>query len=238
MTKRSVGTKLAGIMQVVDVRWYAVHCVAMMNQLVCPTSLCIAVLQLAPDPTLRHPPACNSSNAHAVTFYMLRYLYVHISAPMQGLCGLQDDASKQQLLLQVLSKEEQLECFLRERSRSLDVKVQQAALWLPKAAQTDDSNQHEQQPQAMDMCTDTHSQRQAAGYVNVSGIDLPCRTVDTSGTGTGTTAPAPRLVHTPAMVDNIKAAALALCQNRPLLLEGPPGQSSCMLALKTCFCII
>lgn len=134
---------------------------------------------------------------------------------------LQDDASKQQLLLQVLTKEEQLECFLWERSRSLDVKVQQAALWLPTATQTDNSSQHDQQPQAMDTCTDTDSKHWAAGFVNVSGIDLPFRTVDPSSLAP--TCPAQRLVHTPAMVDNIKSAALALCQNRPLLLEGPPG---------------
>ncbi|KAL3144110.1 hypothetical protein ABBQ32_003901 [Trebouxia sp. C0010 RCD-2024] len=155
--------------QVVDVRWYAVRCVGMMNKL--------------------------------------------------------DDASRQQLLLQVLSKEEQLQCFLRERSRSLDVKVQQAALWNPTHAHTHELDQQhlrqEQQPQAMDTRTHTDSQQQTAGYVSVSGIDLACRTVDTAATETA--GHAPKLVHTPAMVDNIKAAALALCQNRPLLLEGPPG---------------
>lgn len=141
------------------------------------------------------------------------------------LFGLQDDASRQQLLLQVLSKEEQLQCFLRERSRSLDVKVQQAALWNPTHAHTHELDQQhlrqEQQPQAMDTRTHTDSQQQTAGYVSVSGIDLACRTVDTAATETA--GHAPKLVHTPAMVDNIKAAALALCQNRPLLLEGPPG---------------
>lgn len=134
---------------------------------------------------------------------------------------LQDDASKQQLLLQVLTKEEQLECFLRERRCSLDVKVQQAALWLPTATQPDCPSQHDQQPQAMDTCTDIDSKQLAAGFVNVNGIDLPFRTADSSSLAP--TCPARRLVHTPAMVDNIKAAALALCQNRPLLLEGPPG---------------
>lgn len=139
--------------------------------------------------------------------------------------GSQDDASRQQLLGQVLSKEEQLECFLRERSRSLDVKLQQAALWTLTDAQTDQSDQqhlqHEQQPQAMDTRIDADSKQQAAGYVSVSGIDLACRS--RGAAATETTGHASKLVHTPAMVDNIKAAALALCQNRPLLLEGPPG---------------
>lgn len=122
--------------------------------------------------------------------------------------------------MQVLSKQEQLECALRERSRSLDVKVQQAVLWIPTDAQTDMSDMHKQ-PQAMDTRSHTDSQQHVAGYVNVSGIDLACRTVDTAGTEI--TRRVQRFVHTPAMVDNIKAAALALCQNRPLLLEGPPG---------------
>ena len=105
--------------------------------------------------------------------------------------------------------------------------MQQAALWTPTDAQTDEPDQyhlqHEQQPQAMDTRTDADSKQQTAGYVSVSGIDLACRNVDTAATET--TGHAPKLVHTPAMVDNIKAAALALCQNRPLLLEGPPGES-------------
>lgn len=157
-------------------------------------------------------------------------LFLHV---FKGVADLQDDASKQQLLLQVLTKEEQLECFLRERSRSLAIKVHQAALWLPTATQTDHSSQHDQhdqhaqQLQAMDTHTDTNSKNQAAGCVNVSGIDLPCRTVGIASLAAK--GPAHRLVHTPAMVDNIKAAALALCQNRPLLLEGPPGQS-CLLS--------
>ena len=150
-----------------------------------------------------------------------------VPASIQGIVHVQDDASQQQLLLRVMTEEEQLECFLRERSRSLDVKVQQAVLWLPTTTQTDhhsiQHDQHDQQPQAMDTRTDTHSKNQAAGYVTVSGIDLPCRTADVSSLAA--TSPAQRLVHTSAMVDNIKAAALALCQNRPLLLEGPPGLS-------------
>lgn len=42
MTTQQCHFDYAGAMQVVDVRWYAVHCVAMMNQLVCPVGLAIA----------------------------------------------------------------------------------------------------------------------------------------------------------------------------------------------------
>ena len=153
--------------------------------------------------------------------YLNKHIFLFVPA---SVAGVQGDASKQQLLLQVLTQEEQLECFLRERSRSLDAKVQQAALWSPTATQTDHSSQHDQHdqhPQAIDTRTDTNSENLATGYVNISGVDLPCRTVDAGSLAAA--GHAQRLVHTSAMVDNIEAAALALCQNRPLLLEGPPG---------------
>ena len=238
----------AAFLQVVDVRWYAVHCVAMMNQLVSSTRLTKAVYQFANSvltlPCNTHH-ACEISDAMGcnvfhvatcLTYPILNYVLCIIvllfpPASIQSVAALQDDASKQQLVLQVLTEEEQLECFLRERSRSLDVKVQQAALWLPTVTQTYNPSQHDQydqQPQAMDTPSDSNSKNQAAGYVNVSGIELPCRAVEAPSLAI--TGPAQRLVHTPAMVDNIKAAVLALCQNRPLLLEGPPGWS-CLLGL-------
>ena len=156
-----------------------------------------------------------------------------------GLSNLQDDASKQQLLLQVLSKEEQLACFLKERSRSLDAKLHLASLWLPSNSATDDSSQlqtqsqqlqqHHQQPQAMDIGHKDSTTHQMLGYVSICGIELPCRAVrstgDVSPNQQGT------LIHTPAVADNMKAAALALCQNRPLLLEGPPGDQFPALTL-------
>ena len=55
----------------------------------------------------------------------------------------------------------------------------------------------------------------ATGHVDVCGIALPCG--PDAGGGAG------ELVRTPTVLRNLEAAALALCQQRPLLLEGPPG---------------
>lgn len=143
-----------------------------------------------------------------------------MQAPFSSSDYMQDDASKQRLLLQVLTEEEHLECFLRERSRSLDTRVHQAALWLPGDAQTDKQGQPEQHPQAIDTLPHDSTLQSAAGFVRVCGIDLPCRT----GASQASTGQPSRLIHTAAVADNMKAAALALCQSRPLLLEGPPGQ--------------
>ena len=138
---------------------------------------------------------------------------------------MQDDASKQRLLRQVLTEEEHLECFLRERSRSLDAKVHQAALWLPGDAQTDSTDrqgQSERHHLAVDALLYNSPLQPAAGFVRVCGIELACRL----GASNASTGPASRLVCTAAVADDMKAAALALCQSRPLLLEGPPGQLS------------
>ena len=59
----------------------------------------------------------------------------------------------------------------------------------------------------------------ATGHVDVCGVALPCGP-DASGGGGGG---AGELVRTPTVLRNLEAAALALCQQRPLLLEGPPG---------------
>lgn len=59
----------------------------------------------------------------------------------------------------------------------------------------------------------------ATGHVDVCGVALPCGP-DVGGGGGGG---AGELVRTPTVLRNLEAAALALCQQRPLLLEGPPG---------------
>ena len=56
----------------------------------------------------------------------------------------------------------------------------------------------------------------ATGHVDICGVALPCGP-DASGGGGG------ELVRTATVLRNLEAAALALCQQRPLLLEGPPG---------------
>jgi len=58
----------------------------------------------------------------------------------------------------------------------------------------------------------------ATGHTDVCGIALPCGPGGGGGGGGGGS-----LVRTPTAERNLEAAALALCQQRPLLLEGPPG---------------
>lgn len=58
------------------------------------------------------------------------------------------------------------------------------------------------------------------GFAAVCGVLLPARE---SQTAESSSAASPELVMTPTVAGNLKAAALALCQQKPLLLEGPPG---------------
>lgn len=61
-------------------------------------------------------------------------------------------------------------------------------------------------------------------HVDVAGLLLP-RREDARGAagGGGSAFGRQRLVRTPAVERNLRAAALALCQQQPLLLQGPPG---------------
>ena len=80
----------------------------------------------------------------------------------------------------------------------------------------------------------------ATGHVDVCGVALPCGP-DASGGGGGG---ARELVRTHTVLRNLEAAALALCQQRPLLLEGPPGvplhhdveKGTCIHAQRMCSC--
>ena len=57
----------------------------------------------------------------------------------------------------------------------------------------------------------------------MAGLLLPCREAAPRAAGFG--ALRRRLVRTPAVERNLQAAALALCQQQPLLLQGPPGEA-------------
>ncbi len=134
---------------------------------------------------------------------------------------------------------------MQERKRSLSVKVQQAAMWLPKVTQPDQLPDGRQQQQQQQQVQDRPFQRNISGgdnaqhrtgYVNICGIALPCKTLDASSI---LAAPAGHsLIYTAAVDDNLKAAALALCQTRPLLLEGPPGQLQPNLLMCSFSCIL
>ena len=59
-----------------------------------------------------------------------------------------------------------------------------------------------------------------AGFADVCGVLLPVREKPDF---VSRDALHHRLVVTPTVERNLEAAVLALCQGRPLLLEGPPG---------------
>ncbi len=136
---------------------------------------------------------------------------------------------------------------MQERKRSLCVKVQQAAMWLPNVNQphlVPQGQQQQQQQQDRPLQTNisgSDNAQQRTGYVSICGIALPCKTLDAASI---LAAPAGRsLIYTAAVDDNLKAAALALCQARPLLLEGPPGQLQphllmCCFTLFLILCIL
>ena len=66
----------------------------------------------------------------------------------------------------------------------------------------------------------THTGGDVPGFANVCGILLPTR----EQTETADKLHQGPLVVTPTVRRNMEAAAMALCQKRPLLLEGPPGE--------------
>ena len=70
-----------------------------------------------------------------------------------------------------------------------------------------------------------HAGRLAAPleHVEVAGLLLP-RREDSYSSGSSSIATTHRLVRTPAVERTLQAAALAVCQQQPLLLQGPPGR--------------
>jgi len=62
------------------------------------------------------------------------------------------------------------------------------------------------------------------GHVRVGGLDVPCR-----GRGAASPAPPARVVRTASIERVLSSAVLALCQSRPLLLEGPPGSGKSLV---------
>jgi midasin len=62
----------------------------------------------------------------------------------------------------------------------------------------------------------------SSGFVELCGLEVPSRRA-AAGAATAAAAPSARLVRTAGAAAALEAAALALCQRQPLLLEGPPG---------------
>jgi midasin len=65
----------------------------------------------------------------------------------------------------------------------------------------------------------------SSGFVELCGLEVPSRSATAAGP-----APPSVLVRVPAAAAALEAAALALCQRQPLLLEGPPGSGKTAVA--------
>ncbi|KAK9809153.1 hypothetical protein WJX72_010301 [[Myrmecia] bisecta] len=121
------------------------------------------------------------------------------------------DASTRQLSRQLFQPAEDLACALRWREACMALQVELAA------ADGDDEMDMEADEAFEGSNEDAGKLAVAAGYVNVCGILLPHRDAPPE------THASSRLVKTATAQRTLEAAALALCQGQPLLLEGPPG---------------
>ena len=157
-------------------------------------------------------------------------------------CLAQGDAAKQSLSRQVLCADSALESALRWREDCTRFAVEQAGAWMcpPVQSDTPPASVSEAQlptaagssalPQPMEEGGVAAGRGEAAealavasGHVEVCGVALPRRE---GGGGAGADARGGRgLIRTPAVEASLEAAALVLAQDRPLLLEGPPGTS-------------
>jgi midasin len=104
------------------------------------------------------------------------------------------------------------------------IALQLAQRWQPceQGAPCCSSSTAQQQP-------DTQQQQQdlppANGFVRVCGLEVPAKN-DSSSSNSNTAAGAltwGRLVQTPGITAALESAAIALCQNSPVVVEGPAG---------------
>jgi midasin len=72
----------------------------------------------------------------------------------------------------------------------------------------------------------------SSGFVELCGLEVPCNPAAADHSLHALTAAAggPAFVRVPGAVAALEAAALALCQRQPVLLEGPPGSGKTALA--------
>ena len=152
------------------------------------------------------------------------------------LCTMQSDAGRQALRRQVLTKEEALTAALRWREDCLRYQVERAGAWMqqPPHVQLQSSSSATSSSSAAPMealppatvnelgkeAVAAEPLAVASGHVEVCGVALPKRAAGSMGSSLTTRS---ALVRTPGMEAALEAAALVLCQDRPLLLEGPPG---------------
>lgn len=144
------------------------------------------------------------------------------------------DALTSQIVQHVLQPEDVLECALRWHTASAALAAAEATMF-GELAGMGPSIAGEASPRAspgrkrkLEEATPAHGWPlpAALGYADVCGLELPLK-----GAAPGSHEPmnVDGLVMTPSMERNIRAFALALCVESPILLEGPPSSGKSAL---------
>ena len=167
------------------------------------------------------------------------YYTEQLNCTAWSLCG-QSDSSKEQLMSQHLSCQQQVDATASWQAQRNAAALEQAGIWLHRPATPAAAHHHTQGPTP----TSRTSLPPAVGFVEVCGIELPCSISgsvgpcqlsgpdhDATATSTSAAAHFPELpyVQTGSVRRNVEGVALALCQGRPVLLEGPPGSGKTAL---------
>jgi hypothetical protein len=141
----------------------------------------------------------------------------------------QSDAGKQNLRAQVLSSEEACACAYRWQDDSLRYAVERAGFWMqPPPHFGHDAGSHEEAGETSLKASGDQMGQQPGdapisdrgGLVTLAGLELPFRQSLGNVSPTANTS----FIATDTVTRTLEAASLVLCQQKPLLLEGPPGQ--------------
>ncbi|GMH33343.1 hypothetical protein BSKO_01177 [Bryopsis sp. KO-2023] len=162
---------------------------------------------------------------------MVRWCGIQAVSNLLGL----SDLNKEKLSNLLLSEDQILECAMRWEKHREVFENEKTAMWISapqamggvgKSADKDD----------MDVCENGASGALSikdlaspVGYVKVRGLDLICRESEHLESISPQKQREWEMIVTPTVERNLQSAALALCQNCPLLLEGPPGSGKTSL---------
>ena len=130
--------------------------------------------------------------------------------------SVQGDADKAQLRRVVLSPEQEVACAMSWLTDCGRYAVERAGFWMSARGFPQGASE------GAETSAPAPAQQQAevpagSGFVSLGGIPVPSR-----GAQRGAQS-ARQFVRTATAEQSLQACALVLCQSRPLLLDGPPG---------------
>ena len=133
--------------------------------------------------------------------------------------AVQGDAEKVTLRATVLTPEQQVGCAARWQADCARFAVERAGFWMngDSSASSAASSAPGASSGAAAAAPQLPEVPAGTGYVSLGGIPVPSRAAQAG------TQSARQFVRTPSAEQHLQACALVLCQQRPLLLEGPPG---------------